>query len=185
MPARGLRLRSQLLTLIAVGVVLPVSVKAQASVALNGTVSETVALAVAPHANDASVVSSGNTVRITMSGTDSRVIRVPLIVRSNSRFKISAVFESKTVALTELSVSDVHATGALVTPQIVNALELESHLEPDTSQPLIVVTGPRVSLGGTLNSPNNALQITLLIRLSPQLAQPWTAQLNLIATKQL
>jgi hypothetical protein len=183
MPARGLRLRSQLLTLIAVGVLVPVSVKAQGSVALTGTVSETVALSVAPNATGANVVSNGNTVRITLSGTDSRVIRVPLLVRSNSRFKISALFESKTVALTELAVSDVHATGALVTPQLENVLELESHVDPDTSQPLIVASGPRVSLGGTLHSPNNALQITLLIRLRSASAQPWTAQLHLTATK--
>ncbi len=49
--------------------------------------------------------------------------------------------------------------------------------DPDTSQPLLVLSGPRVSLGGTLNSPNNALQITVLIRLSPP-AQQWTAQLT-------
>jgi len=154
-----------LLTFIALGVFVPVGVKAQNSVTLTARVSETVALSVAP--NSIGAVSDGNTVRVTLSGTDSPVIRVPLIVRSNSGFKITAVFESQTV-LSELSVADVRATGRLVSPQIVNALQVKPQLDPDTSQPLIVVSGPRVSLGGTLNSPNNALQITVLIRLKPE-----------------
>jgi hypothetical protein len=32
---------------------------------------------------------------------------------------------------------------------------------------LLILSGPRVSLGGTLQSPNNALQVTVLIRLKP------------------
>ena len=44
--------------------------------------------------------------RMTLSGDEAKspVIRVPLLVRSNSSFKISAVFESKTAELTQLSV---------------------------------------------------------------------------------
>jgi len=159
-------LKRRLLTLIAVGVLVPAGVKAQNSVRLTATVSETVALSLAPNAIDGGVVSGGgNTVRITVSGGKSPVIRVPLLVRSNIGFKISAVFESQTAILSELWVPDVQATGRLVSPQIVNGLHTGSQLNPDTSQPLFVVSGPRVSYGGTLTSPNNALQITVLIRL--------------------
>lgn len=152
-----------LLTLIAVGVFVPAGVKAQSSVTLKATVSEVVTLS-APDSID-----SGNTVRITVPASDSPVIRVPLLVRSNSGFKITAVVESQTAGLSELSVADVRATGRLVSPQIVNAIHLESIVDPDTSRPLFVASGPRVSLGGTLNSPNNALQIIVLIRLKPEL----------------
>ena len=166
-PAR--RLRSGLLTVIAVGILVPAGVKAQNSVTLTATVSETVNLSVAPNAIDGGMVSSsGNTVRITLSSAKSPVIRVPLIVRSNSGFKINAVFESKTAVLSELLVADVRATGRLVSPQIVNALHVQPQLNPDTAEPLFVVSGPRVSFGGTLNSPNNALQITVLIRLKQE-----------------
>ena len=159
-------LKRRLLTLIAVGVLVPAGVKAQNSVRLTATVSETVALSLAPNAIDGGVVSGGgNTVRITVSGSKSPVIRVPLLVRSNIGFKISAVFESQTAILSELSVPDVQATGRLVSPQIANGLHTVAQLNPDTSQPLFVVSGPRVSYGGTLTSPNNALQITVLIRL--------------------
>lgn len=155
-------MRCRLLTLIAVGLFVPAGVKAQSSVTLKATVSETVTLSVS------STAIPSNTVSLTLSG-DEEVIRVPLRIRSNTSFKISATFESKTAALSELSVEDVRATGSLVSPQIVNAVHVNPHLDPDLSQPLLVLTGPRVSLGGTLLSPNNALEITVLIRLKPGL----------------
>ena len=169
-----------LLTLIAVGVLVPGAVKAQNSVTVKATVSETVALSVAP--NSIGAVSNGNTVRVTLSGTDSPDIRVPLLVRSNTAFKITAVFDSQTAGVSELSVTDVRATGRLVSPQVVNGLQVKPQLDPDTSQPLLVVSGPRVSLGGTLYSPNNAVQITVLIRLKPELPLASPIHLTLVAT---
>lgn len=148
----------QIFILIAVVFLAPASSAAQTAT-LTGTVSETVALSVT---------------RITLSGDDAQpsVIRVPLLVRSNSSFKISAVFESQTAELSGLSVVDVHATGSLVSPQAVNTVD--KRREGD-----VVLRGPRISLGGTLNSPNNALQVTLLIRLKPQTLSGWTAHLTL------
>jgi|ERR1041385_179612 hypothetical protein len=165
MPARRLRPRYRyIFTLLAVLFVAPASVAAQGSVTLAGRVSETVTLSVAPSFNQAHVdVLSSNTVRLTLPGDDV-VIRVPLLVRSNTSFKISAVFESTTAKLAQLSVTDVHPTGALVSRQAVNSF----HDRKDVSRPSLEITGPRVSLGGTLQSPNNALEITVLIRLSPQ-----------------
>jgi|SRR5215470_5138941 len=167
-----------LLTLIAVAAFVPAGVKAQNSVTLKATVSETVTLS-----TPESMGAVSNLVRVTLPGSDSAVIRVPLLVRSNIGFKITAVFESATAVLSELSVADVQATGRLVSPQIVNAVHAEPQLNPNTSQPLLVVSGPRVSLGGTLNSPDNALKITLLIRLKQPTPDP--IQLILVGTKQL
>ena len=155
-------MRWSLLTLIAVGVFLPVSVKAQSSVIMRATVSEVVTL------SDSSTSRPGNIVSLTLSG-DEQIVRVPLLVRSNTSFKITATFESQTAVLSQLSVDDVRATGGLVSPQVVNAVHVNPHLDPYLSQPLLVLTGPRVSLGGTLDSPNNALQITIVIRLKPEL----------------
>jgi hypothetical protein len=84
--------------------------------------------------------------------------------------------------LSELSVADARTTGILVSPQVVNALGFNRQLVPDTSQPLLVLTGPRISFGGTLQSPNNALQVILLIRVKPEPARAWTAHLTLAAT---
>ena len=166
-----------LLTLIAVGVFVPAGVKAQSSVIMKATVSEIVILSASPAS------APSNTVSLVLSGDD-QVVRVPLLIRSNTSFKISATFESKTAVLSELSVDNVRPTGTLVSPQIVSALHLNPQLDPDTSQPLLVLSGPRISLGGTLNSPNNAMEVTLLIRLTPP-AGRWTDQLSLVATKQL
>jgi hypothetical protein len=180
MPARRLLPKCRyVFTLFAVVFIVPAGVEAQTGrVVMKATVSETVTLSVAPtfSQSNVSVVSSGgNTVRITVSGDDP-IIRVPLLVRSNSSFKISAVFES---TIAELTVVDVHATGSLVSPQAVNGLNVPPRFDLNLSGPLLVASGPRVSLGGTLNSPNNALEVTLLIRLNPQ--QPH-ASLTLVAT---
>src|SRR5262249_23082365 len=152
------------------------------------TVSEFVSLAILPNSIqgelDTTVVSTGaNTVRITLSGDkESPVIRVPLLVRSNTSFRISAVFESQTTVLNQLSVSEVRPTGRFVSTGTVNAVVVVPTVELEVSKPLLVLTGPRVSLGGTVDSPNNALQVTLLIRLKPEPGQRSLANLTFIAT---
>ena len=91
----------------------PAGAEAQTGgVTMKTMVSETVALSVLPNSISGDIVSTGNTVRITVSGADAnaQVIRVPLLVRSNSSFKISAAVESNTAGVTQLSVTDVRAT---------------------------------------------------------------------------
>ena len=190
MPARRLRPRCRhIFALIAVLFVVPDTVNAQSgSVKLQATVSETVALSIPPNSTQSDLhidvaKTSGNSVRITLSGdAESPVIRVPLLVRSNSGFRISAVFESQTSVLTQLSVIDVRPTGRLVSTDAVNAAVAATEGMLDVSRPLLVLSGPRVSLGGTLDSPNNALQITLLIRMTPETGRRSTASLTFIGT---
>src|SRR5688572_23932717 len=164
------------------------------TVTLRATVSETVVLSVPPQSTqgnvDIDVVSSGGTVSMTFSGTGAAVVRVPLFVRSNSGFRISGTFESSTSELTELSVIDVRATGGLVSPEAVNNLEIPQQFDRrgpkksgashglDLSGPFLLLSGPRVSLGGTLVSSNNALQITLLIRLKSDSVRGWQTRLT-------
>lgn len=191
MPPKRTRLKCHpFFTLAVVVFLLPPGVKAQTGrVVMQANVSETVALSVAPGFTDADVVSTGNTVRITVTSANSKdpVIRVPLLIRSNSSFKISAAVESTTASLSQLAITDVRATGTLVSPTAITGLNIPEHRfnEPDpldTSEPMIVVSGPRVSLGGTLVSPNNALQITVLIRLKPQPTHGWFARLTFAAS---
>ena len=191
-PARRLRPRCRhVFALIAVVLLVCATAGAQtrgASVNLTGTVSETIALSTLPNLNQRNlgvqvVNSGGNTLRITLSGRDtpSPVIRVPLLVRSNIGFKVSATFESQTAELAELSVIDIHATGTLVSPHLANSLHVTPLMNRDVSQPLLILTGPRVSLGGTLASPNNALQLTLLIRLQAP-PRDWLVHLTLVGS---
>lgn len=179
----------------------PVSVEAQRrSVKLKGSVSETVALSIPINSShgdmDVNVLSSGSSVRLTLSGNAAKspVIRVPLLVRSNVAFRISGSVESKAALLTQLSVIDVRATGRVVSPEAISNLEIPQRFdmrgrkEKDSSEkessilnvshPFLLLSGPRVSLGGTLESPNNALQITVLIRIRPQPPRHWRVQLT-------
>ena len=157
------------------------TVEAQ-TVTLHGRVSETVAISVPPKSVDgdiqANVVSSGNTVRMMLSGTGANpaIIRVRLMVRSNTSFKVSGLVESTTAQLTQLSVIEVRATGRLVSPEAENNLEVAE--QSDFQGRFPVLSGPRVSLGGSLNSPINALQITLLLRIKPQSTGEWLTNLT-------
>lgn len=162
------------------------------TVTLNARVSETVNLSVDRNSTQGDVfvhvVSSGNTVRMTLSGKGERTIRVPLLVRSNTGFKISGRLESTTAQLTQLSVLNVRATGRLVSSEAVNNLEISPpfDLRPgkgvfpqsEFSNPFFVFSGPRISLGGTLVSPNNALQVNLLIRIKSDSVADWLAYLT-------
>jgi hypothetical protein len=190
MPARWFRLKWRcILALTVLVLVAPATVNAQTgSVTLQGHVSETVALSILPnftHSNiDVNAVASGSTMRLTLSSMDgqSSEIRVPVLVRSNSGFKISAVVESQTAVLTHLSVIDVRPTGRLVSPGVVNAIAVRQEDDVDVSRPLLLLSGPRVSIGGSLDSSINALQVTLLIRMKPQSAGNWLAHLTIIGT---
>jgi len=162
------------------------------TVTLNARVSETVNLSVDRNSTQGDVfvhvVSSGNTVRMTLSGKGERTIRVPLLVRSNTGFKIWGRLESTTAQLTQLSVLNVRATGRLVSSEAVNNLEISPpfDLRPgkgvfpqsEFSNPFFVFSGPRISLGGTLVSPNNALQVNLLIRIKSDSVADWLAYLT-------
>ena len=199
MPLRWPGLKCCVLTLIGVVFLIPPSAETQTnrgSVTLTGTVSETVALSVAPGLAAMDVISSGNTVRLTLPGRSADSdIRVPLIVRSNTSFKISANVETTTTQLAQLSVIDVRATGRMASPQAVNELNIPQQFDLrrsgdnavgmdsiNVSQPFLLVSGPRVSLGGTLESPQNALEITLLIRLKPQPVPGSPVHLTFVAT---
>lgn len=202
----GLRYH-HIVTLIAVSFLLSPGTQAQTrntSVTLNGAVSETVALSILPNATPGdihtNIFTSDGTVRMTLSGMDanSPLITVPLIVRSNTGFRITAVVESTTPVLTQVSVTDVCATGALVSSRAISELvipqqfdlrgldkEVSSTMSSsplEVSRPLVVLSGPRVSLGGTLKSPNNALQITLLIRVKPPSDRAWLVHLTFTGT---
>ena len=190
MPAKRFRLAWRLiLGMVAVVFLRPAAVEAQSGhVTVRATVSETVALSVLPnftHGNgEAIVVSSGNTVRITLTNAKNPVLRVPLLVRSNSSFKISLAVEPKTDLLAHLSVADVRATGTLVSPHAIKQLNVPDQFDLSAlnQSPMLVVSGPRVSLGGTLVSPNNALQIIVFIRLKPQLSHDSLVHLTFAAT---
>jgi len=179
------------------------TVAQNAGVVLNGGVSETVALSVPrilpPNTIKTDVVSTGNRVDVTFSSADKNgVIRLPLLVRSNCGFKITGVFESNSAVVTQVVITSVQATGPLVSRQAVRDIRLarrsdtrgpEEKVLPgsvalELSESLPVLSGPRISLGGTLDSPGNALEIVLLINLKSA-SGPVTLHLTLLGTPEL
>ena len=115
------------------GLLIVVSGVEAQTVTLNARVSETVNLSVDRNSTQGDigvhVVGSGNTVRMTLSGNGEGFIRVPLLVRSNTGFKISGRFESTTTQLTQLSVLNVRATGTSVSSEAVNNLEVSPRFD--------------------------------------------------------
>lgn len=187
---------------IAVMVLMSARTVAQnAGVVLNGAVSGTVTLSVPrlPPANPikADVVNTGNRVDIAFSSADKDgVIRLPLLVRSNCGFKLTGVLDSSSAVVAQLVITSVQATGSLVSKQAVRDVNIAKRFDArgpagklfpesvELSESLPVLSGPRISLGGTLDSPGNALEIVLLIRLKSE-SGPVTSHLTLLATPEL
>src|SRR5438552_13626669 len=150
---------------------------------MKANVSETVALSVSPSLLQDKVGidahSDVKTLTLTLSGsaTDVGVVRVPILIRSNTYYKISALVQSQAATLSGLSVLDARPTGRFVAPDavanLVVARDLDSRnlngtlqaafLPLNLSSPLALLSGPRVSLAGTLHSADNALEVSLLI----------------------
>ncbi len=154
------------------------------SVTVSGQVSRAVFLNVAPGAP----LSAGNvrvthtqanahTVRLSISvaGGEVRLVGIPLQLRSNAGFKLSASAELSDGSLSVMRVTGARATGRLVAADAVNAATQDAatddaHASPDApafSSPHTLLTGPRISLAGTHNTPSNALEVTLLLEVRP------------------
>ena len=171
-----------------------------AGVVLNGVVSKTVTISVPrilpPNTIKTDVVNTGNRVDITFSSADKNgLVRFPLLVRSNCGFKITAVLNSNSAVVTQVVITSVQGTGPLVSKQAVRDLNIvrrfdargpEEKVFPgsvglELSDSLLVLSGPRISLGGTLDSPGNALEIVFLIHLKSD-SGPVRSHLTLLAT---
>ena len=174
-----------------------------AGVVLNGRVSGTVTISVPrllpPNTIKTDVVNSGNRVDVDFTSADKNgVIRLPLLVRSNCGFKITAVLNSNAAIVTQVVITSVQPTGPLVSRQAVRDVKIARRFDArdpeekvlpgpvglELSQSLLVLSGPRISLGGTLDSPGNALEIVLVIHLKSE-SGPATSQLTLLATPEL
>jgi hypothetical protein len=129
------------------------------------------------------------------SGTDTVEVRLPVLIRSNTHFNISALVRSQASTLANISVLQVRPMGRFVATDALANLSVAPDLDRrpttgmgqnafsnlsnmDSSAPLTILSGPRVSLAGTLNSADNALEVIILIAVKPAAgATSW--QLNL------
>lgn len=155
------------------------------SVTVGGQVSRTVFLNVAPGARLSAdnfrvthTQSNAHTVQLSISvaGGESRLVSIPLQLRSNAGFKLSASAELSEASLSAMRVTAARATGMFVTAEAVNAATQDIATDdahgntnaPRFSSSHTLLTGPRISLAGTYDTPSNALEVTLLLEVRPQ-----------------
>jgi hypothetical protein len=170
-----------------------------ASVNVKASVSETVALSVSANfSQDNFQISHADTKALTLtlsgSGPNVMAVRVPMLIRSNSSYAISALVQSRAVNFSNFAVLEARPTGRFVASDAIANLNVGRGLDPrptlgtiqtdllhlNLSYPFPILSGPRVSLSGTLNSPDNALEVILLITVKPDDgADNWLLRLTL------
>ena len=173
-----------------------------ALVTINASVSETVALSVGESfaENNVRIEShgAGKTLGLMLSGSSTEVVavRVPILIRSNTVYGISALVQSQSATLVNFAVIGARPTGRFAAVDAVASLRVAQELDSrstngriqtafvplNLSSSFSILSGPRrVSLAGTLSSMDNALEVTLLIAAKAEAnAGEWT--LNLILT---
>src|SRR5439155_26543345 len=106
-----------------------------APVTINASVSETVALSVgeAFAENDVRIESHDDrkTLGLTVSGssTDDVAIRVPILIRSNTSYRISALIQSQAATLVNFAVIGARATGRFGAINAVAGLNVAQELD--------------------------------------------------------
>jgi hypothetical protein len=156
------------------------------------TMSDGVARVVPSHGEGGELV-------ITISGTARNLTRVgiPIRIRSNTGYRLLAAAQSDGAELAGLSVVEARPTGNLVAadaeaitvatmfdarPGLGNSVPADGFNRPGLSSPLELLSGPRVSVGGTFQSPQNALEVTLSVAVKPGAGdQSWAVGLLLTA----
>ena len=190
---------------ILAGVILVLPVMAQGqtsigSITLKANVSNTVALSVSPNLLEHNVQVDGHSdiksLSLTLSGSGNDVVsvRVPILIRSNTRYKISGLVQPQDATLANFVVLDAQPTGRFVAPAGFANLNVAQEFDGrnkngmvqiassplNRSSPLTILSGSRVSLAGTLNSADNALEVILLIVVKPDVgADGWSVRLTL------
>ncbi|MGB7922245.1 MAG: hypothetical protein WCF57_03270 [Pyrinomonadaceae bacterium] len=151
------------------------------TVTASGSVSETVMLSIAPSAplsGQETTVSYSNLnahtviVSIKVYGNRGAQIAIPAQLRSNVGYTLSASAKwngttPQALRLSALRVTDARSTGRFVALDAVEAVNRASAFEVTDSAhvfraPATLLTGPRISLAGTSDSPHNALEVTIM-----------------------
>jgi hypothetical protein len=177
------------------------------SVWMSGGVSETVALSIPQRAKALGDCLRVNTSRnadgsltVTISGTtrDLTEVRIPVQIRSNTGYRLLAKAKAAGSNLSSLLVVGARPTGNLVFPEAAEAINVAAAFDgrrgankstpagginrPKLSALSELLSGPRVSTGGTITSPHNALEVTLSVAVAPRAgSRGWTVELLLSA----
>lgn len=170
------------------------------SMDLRASVSKTVTLSLAQDASPTGVevnaFGSDGALTLVLSGVESKSnLQLAILVRSNTAYNIRASVRSDAAVLTQLGVLTVEATGKLVAANAVTGVSVRRVFDKrpgvfpadegdlstiDASVPFTMFSGPRISLGGGMDSSQNALEVILLLSVQREVsAGSWTIDLKL------
>jgi hypothetical protein len=123
------------------------------------------------------------------------LIEFPLQLRSNVDFDLIVSGTASGATLSGLHVVGVRRAGEFVYPGAEARVEVSPMFEgrtgtraphsgrPNLSSPAAILTGPPISMRGTLNSPDNMIEVVLRIVLAaPNCEKGWDAELKLSTT---
>lgn len=173
-------------------------------VTVSGHVSAVAAVAAGPgarvlkgHARAYSTADGARGLVFTLSGArgGETQVELPVQLRSNAGFALSAVCLTHGAALSTLSVVEVRGAGGFVYPGTAGRVEVAPAFDgrvaarapsgggPDLSSHATILTGPPISMGGTLNSPNNMIEVLLRVVIAaPPDKKGWVVELKVSAT---
>lgn len=174
-----------------------------ATVKVTGRVSPVVAVSAAPPSGtergDVQVSASNagaHALALTISGSGGGTTRidVPLRLRSNTGFALAASCVTAGATLFDLSVVEVGSGGRFVHPGAAGLVEVEAafdgrvgrparpRVDEDLLSPVTFLSGPPISITGTLDSPDNMIEVVLRVVLDARDAgKRWHAELQVSA----
>lgn len=125
------------------------------------------------------------TIAVTISGSgDEARVRLPIKLRSNVGYALLASNVSQGEVDVRLRVAEMKATGRFVHAKALETLrpgEPASSLTLRNSARLVtILSGPPISKAGTFSSPDNAIEVVLIVELPPRAGRGhWSARLTL------
>lgn len=122
-------------------------------------------------------------------------VELPVQLRSNAGFALRAVCLTDGAALSTLSVVEVRGAGGFVYPGTAKRVKVTPAFDgrvatrapsgggPDLSSDATILTGPPISMGGTLDSPDNMIEVLLRVVIAaPPDEKGWLVELKVSAT---
>lgn len=119
-------------------------------------------------------------------------VEIPIQLRSNANFILSASCVTRGATLSTLSVVDVGRAGAFVYPGAAERVEVPAPFDGRQGTPFsrngkvemplsaTLLTGPPISMAGTPDSPSNMVEVVIRVVLTaPDREEDWEAELKL------
>lgn len=129
-----------------------------------------------------SAVKAGHDLVLSLSGArgGETSLELPIQLRSNAEFALTASCATSAAKLSALSVVEVDGAGPFVHAGAAARVRTHADGARDFSSPVTILTAPPISMAGTLDSPGNMIEVKLRVVISPQDGeQGWRVEVKL------